>query len=118
MLHRMQIHFNSAFSSDRQITVFSKSKRNSTIDRQGTWRIIASALGHDPSFLHTVFSSSSSISSSLSLEERQAPTPQTKVQNCIVEAELLVYNEAQSRIEEFGSVRELQDAEHSSDKRV
>lgn len=82
------------------------------------YRIIASALGHDPSFRHTVFSSSSISSSLSSLEEKQAPVPQTKVQDCIVEAELLVYNEAQSRIEQFGSVRELQDAEHSSDERV
>ncbi|KAI9141460.1 hypothetical protein BKA69DRAFT_391618 [Paraphysoderma sedebokerense] len=73
---RMQIHFERKGPSTHTLRIFSKSKRDSTIDRIGCHSII----------LDSIHSS---------------------VRNCILEGELLLYNEEEQRIESFNELREF-----------
>jgi DNA ligase-4 len=77
---RMQIHV------DRtgQIKIYSKSGRDSTQDRKFTHDIIRRALG---------------------LSQEEKGNEKIKVQECILEGELLVFDAVQNKIEPFGGIQ-------------
>ena len=88
---RMQIHV-----SDK-ITIFSKSGRNSTLDRLDTHPLIRASLGM--------------IQPYFSLER---PTYLKNVQQCILEAELLIFNDELGMFERFGTVHEFRKTDPNS----
>jgi DNA ligase-4 len=75
---RMQIHV----SEVGKITIYSKSGRDSTLDRKYTHDIIKKALGFG-----------------------KEEDGKIKVQSCILEGELLVYDAVQNKIEPFGGIQ-------------
>ncbi|KAJ3408486.1 hypothetical protein HDV05_004963 [Chytridiales sp. JEL 0842] len=93
---RMQIHVDATvLNSPPKLQIFSKSKRNSTEDRRLSHDIILQALGLSSQKLpqHT---SSTSITTNL-----------IEVKDVIVEAELLVFNELEQKVEPLSAVRNL-----------
>ncbi|KAJ3036053.1 hypothetical protein HDV00_003100 [Rhizophlyctis rosea] len=70
----------------------SKSRRNSTQDRKRSHDIIRAALGHPHS---------------LPINQTFHSLNKSKVTNCILEGELLVYDEDEDRIEQFGGIRDF-----------
>lgn len=84
---RMQIHFSQI---DKKISIFSKSGRDSTTDRICSHEIIQASLG---------IKNDLSIKMNITRNEYMID-----VHECIIEGELLVYNELDSKIERFGGV--------------
>ncbi|KAI9025678.1 hypothetical protein DFJ74DRAFT_665127 [Hyaloraphidium curvatum] len=107
---RMQIHINLARPEREQITIFSKSKRNSTWDRLLSHDIIRASLGlpsptsrsggRPPAHCPFLARDSS--------VKQSPPARRTIRHNAILEAELLTWNTRSDRIEEFSAVREFQ----------
>lgn len=87
---RMQIHISSAGGD---ITIFSKSGRNSTEDRIQSHDIIKAALG-----IHNKFSF---------FNEIKRPSHFLQAQDCILEGELVVYNHLENGFERFGTVADF-----------
>ncbi|KAJ3377107.1 hypothetical protein HDU92_008633 [Lobulomyces angularis] len=87
---RMQIHFNADAQSEAdQIKIFSKSRRNSTKERYLSHDIIRAMLGYPPK--------------KFSIPSTNDPFNETtNVVSCILEAELLSYDEKKDKIEPFG----------------
>lgn len=105
---RAQIHVNIANDGEAQITIFSKSGRNSTKDRNLihplvkdlTWaRIILSALGVELKETET----------DALLKRRSLETTNTNnlTKACILEGEMCVFNEDEDEFDEFDTIREL-----------
>ncbi|TCD68425.1 hypothetical protein EIP91_010826 [Steccherinum ochraceum] len=89
---RAQIHVEVDDEMQSRITIFSKSKRDSTLDRYGVHHIIREALG---------------------LPQRHASASQTVqdnpngIKNIVVEAEMVAYSDSLERVDEFWRIRSL-----------
>ncbi|KAJ3122709.1 hypothetical protein HK100_011865 [Physocladia obscura] len=88
---RSQIHFNNAANAKSQITLYSKSKRNSTNDRILCHEIIFATLGHNSQFSSKLIHGSD--------------IDYICVESAIFDSELLVYNEDAKSVEPFYEVR-------------
>ncbi|KAI9345551.1 hypothetical protein BDR26DRAFT_856255 [Obelidium mucronatum] len=104
---RNQVHFNRAAPAGKQITLYSKSKRNSTSDRILCHDILLSALGVKPP-------TSSSTKALWDSCKEFVP-----VDSVILDSELLVYNEDTETIEPFHAARVFaSEASRSTDEAI
>ncbi|RPD64481.1 hypothetical protein L226DRAFT_545021 [Lentinus tigrinus ALCF2SS1-7] len=88
---RAQIHLRLDEAGDPHIKIYSKSGRESTLDRAGIHDIVCDALG---------------ISRQPSTGDGQADEPSLK-QDIVVEAEMVAFSETTNRIDEFWRIRSL-----------
>ncbi|KAG8836098.1 hypothetical protein FRC17_010031 [Serendipita sp. 399] len=95
---RMQIHVDLSLPFSQQITIFSKSKRDSTADRSATHEIIRTALGIPEEQCHQPFLK----------ERRDSVQLQKGFQSTVVlEAEMVPFSERTRTIDEFWRIRDL-----------
>ncbi|KIJ55558.1 hypothetical protein M422DRAFT_240172 [Sphaerobolus stellatus SS14] len=96
---RMQIHIDLSKDESEQITIYSKSKRNSTQDRMGAHPIIRAALGlpQDPD-IHLIYPQ---------LSRRRVAANRLIKRSAILDAEVLPYSESNNAIDEFWRLRSL-----------
>ncbi|KAI0700149.1 hypothetical protein C8T65DRAFT_831678 [Cerioporus squamosus] len=91
---RAQIHMRLDETGNPHIKIFSKSSRDSTLDRAGIHNVVCKALGvtqqHDSSGVQGTI-----------------PAKASFQQNIVVEAELVAFSEATDRIDEFWRIRSL-----------
>lgn len=97
---RMQIHYDSLRGYDEQVVIYSKSRRNSTLDRIHSIPIVRACLGgtlnaNDAAYLARFGKTSWDFK------------PLAEVKNCIIEAELMIFNEEKNEVEPFGSTRDF-----------
>ena len=93
---RIQCHIERKSDGATSLTIFNKSKRNSTQERQAAHQFILSGFG---------------LAKKDFLERINFPfgtASKTRLSNCIVEGEILTFNELHEKIEKFGGVRQLQ----------
>ncbi|PVF99886.1 hypothetical protein CPB86DRAFT_730576 [Serendipita vermifera] len=100
---RMQIHIDLSLPYQQQITIFSKSRRNSTLERYKTHEIIRAALGlPQRSVQHPYLS--------IRLSDDRPFRPLKS--GGILEAEMVAYSENLQRIDEFWRIRSLLSSPH------
>jgi DNA ligase-4 len=98
---RMQIHFD--IDGKQPIVIYSKSGRNSTEDRIRAHDIIYQSLGYTNG------------STSKDYDPPESQDKSMMVKSCILEGELLVFNEEKSKIEPFGGVAQFRGRNRSVD---
>ncbi|KAG8745643.1 hypothetical protein FRC10_007340 [Ceratobasidium sp. 414] len=118
---RMQIHVDFSKPTQAQVTIFSKSKRDSTWDRAGTHPIIRAALGLSPDsrvpgvnvpplLVKRTTGQPDEATWSEHLPETLPgayETTRTVKNSVILECEMVAYDESRGRVDEFWRVRNL-----------
>ncbi|KAF8603783.1 hypothetical protein BDV93DRAFT_544423, partial [Ceratobasidium sp. AG-I] len=116
---RMQIHIDLSKPSHRQITIFSKSKRDSTLDRAGTHPVIRAALGlpqpsetqgiqpAPPLLLQRIMGEEDNSQHAHETILATGAKTRTVRRSVILEGEMVAYDESRGEIDEFWRVRGL-----------
>ncbi|CAD6883877.1 unnamed protein product [Tilletia laevis] len=110
---RFQVHVNFSNADEQpELKIFSKSQRDSTLDRSQTHAIVLAALGRDPALSRHAYNSQLSASvgprSHLSREGNGLPPKRRVSHSVILEAEMVAFD-ADGELAEFHKIAKIKD---------